>query len=231
MTAPGSSSLLTDCIRRHLPAGPAPDPVPLRAGLKGRLTGTRKPRGKRHELVSLVSVLVPGVAAACSGPLAVAQAAAGWEQEVLAAHGCWKSPRTGLRTAPSASMLDRLGKLLDPDDLEAALPACLAGIALDPAVPAAYTARRQEEQRRTGERRKKRKRKPPAAESFREEREDGWFRPHPAHPWLDPAACGDPGHVPARQGAAVDGKERKGAKAGGERRCTCSPPSLTCRAS
>jgi hypothetical protein len=66
--------------------------------------------------------------------------------------------------------------------------------------------------------RKKRKRKPPAAESFREERQDGWFRPHPQHPWLDPAACGDPGHVPARQGVAVDGKERKGAKAGGGRK-------------
>ena len=35
-----------------------------------------------------------------------------------------------------------------------------------------------------------------------------------AHPWLDPAACGAPGHVPARQGIAVDGKERKGAKYG-----------------
>ena len=32
-----------------------------------------------------------------SGPLAVAQAAAGWDQEVLAAHGCRISPRTGLR--------------------------------------------------------------------------------------------------------------------------------------
>ena len=55
-------------------------------------------------------------------------------------------------------------------------------------------------------------------ESFREEREDGWFRPHPQHPWLDPAVCGDPGHVPARRGVAVDGKERKGAKAGGKKK-------------
>jgi predicted transposase YbfD/YdcC len=29
---------------------------------------------------------------------------------------------------------------------------------------------------------------------------------------------GDPGHVPARQGVAVDGKERKGAKAGGKKK-------------
>jgi predicted transposase YbfD/YdcC len=214
LTAPGSSSWLTDCIRRHLPAGITPDPVSVREVLEGRLTDLRKPRGKRHPLPSLVSVLAAGVAAALSGPLAVAQAAAGWDQEVLAAHGCWTSPRTGLRAAPSASMLDRLPKLVDPDEFEAALAACAAAFALDPAVPAAYAAHRAEQQREQEEKRKKRKRKPPSAEAFREEREDGWFRPHPAHPWLDPAACGDPGHVPARQGVAVDGKERKGAKAG-----------------
>jgi predicted transposase YbfD/YdcC len=168
----------------------------------------------RHALPSVVSVAAAGVAAALSGPLPIAQAAAGWDQEVLAAHGCWVSPRTGLRAAPPASMLDRLGKLLDPDEFEAALTAAVAVLALDPAVPAAYAAHREQQRHAQEEKRKKRKRKPPAAESFREEREDGWFRPHPAHPWLDPAACGDPGHVPARQGVAVDGKERKGAKAG-----------------
>jgi predicted transposase YbfD/YdcC len=213
LTAPEHSSWLTDCVRRHLPAGIVPDPVPLREALEGLLTDPRKARGKRHLLPSLVSVLVAGVAAACSGPLAVAQAAVGWDQGVLAAHGCWVSPRTGLRVAPSASMLDRLPKLVDPDEFEAALTAAVAAAALDPAVPAAYASHREQQQREQEEKRK-RKRKPPAAESFREEREDGWFRPHPAHPWLDPAACGDPGHVPARQGVAVDGKERKGAKAG-----------------
>ena len=86
----------------------APDPVSFREVLEGRLTDERKARGKRHLLPSLVSVLVAGLAAACTGPLAVAQAAAGWDQEVLAAHGCWVSPRTGKRAAPSASMLDRL---------------------------------------------------------------------------------------------------------------------------
>jgi predicted transposase YbfD/YdcC len=189
--------------------------VPFRRALEGRLTDIRRPRGKRHALASLVSVAAAGVAAALSGPLAIAQAAAGWDQEVLAAHGCWISPRTGKRAAPSASMLDRLPKLVDPGEFEAALTAAVAAAALDPAVPAAYAAHRAEQQRENEEKRKKRRRKPSAAEGFREEREDGWFRPHPAHPWLDPAACGDPGHVPARQGVAVDGKERKGAKAGG----------------
>ena len=218
LTAPVSSSWLTDCVRRHLPAGTAPDPVFLRESLEGRLTDARKARGKRHPLASLVSVLVAGVAAACSGPLAVAQAAAGWDQEVLAAHGCWTCPRTGLRAAPSASMLDRLGRLLDADEFEAALSAVLAAMALDPAIPAAYAAHRAEQQREQEKQRGKRKRKPPAAASFREERGDGWFRPHPAHPWLDPAVTGDPGHLPARQGVAVDGKERKGAKSGGRKK-------------
>jgi len=193
-----------------------PDPVSLRAVLEGRLTDTRKPRGKRHPLPSLVSVLVAGVASAHGGPLAVAQAAAGWDQEVLAAHGCRVSPRTGLRVAPSASMLDRLPRLLDADEFEAALSACVAAAALDPAIPAAYAAHRAGRQREQEEKRKKRK--PPAAESFREEREDGWFRPHPQHPWLAPAVAGDPGHVPARRAVAVDGKERKLAKAGGNKK-------------
>lgn len=188
--------------------------MPLREVLDRLLTDTRKARGKRHRLSSVVSVLVAGVAAACTGPLAVAQAAAGWDQDVLAAHDCWISPRTGKRTAPSASMLDRLPKLADPDELEAALTAAAAVAALDPAIPAAYAAHRVEHRRDQEERQKKRKRKRPAAEAFREERGDGWFRPYPQHPWLDPAVCGDPGHVPARQGVAVDGKERKGAKAG-----------------
>jgi predicted transposase YbfD/YdcC len=218
LTAPESSSWLTDCLRRHLPAGTAFDPVPFRESLDGRLTDVRKDRGKRHELVSLVSVMAGGAAGAHYGPLQAAQAAAGWDQDVLAAHGCWTSPRTGLRAAPSASMLDRLGRLLDPDEFETALTAAVAVLALDPAIPAAYAAHRAEQRRGQEEKRKKRKRKPPAAESFREEREDGWFRPHPAHPWLDPAACGDPGHVPARRAVAVDGKERKGAKAGGNRK-------------
>jgi predicted transposase YbfD/YdcC len=115
-------------------------------------------------------------------------------------------------------MLDRLPRLLDADELEAALTGAVAALALDPAIPAAYAAHRAEQRREQQERQKKRKRKPPAAEAFREDRKDGWFRPHPLHPWLDPAVTGDPGHVPARRAVAVDGKERKGAKAGGNKK-------------
>ena len=104
------------------------DPVSLRESLEGRLTDSRKARGKRHPLPSLVPVMAAGAAAALTGPLAVAQAAAGWDQEVLAAHGCWTCPRTGLRASPSASMLGRLARLLDADELEAALSAAVAAL-------------------------------------------------------------------------------------------------------
>jgi predicted transposase YbfD/YdcC len=208
------SSSLIELVRRHLPGGTAPDPVPLRAALAARLGDQRKRRGIRHALASLLSVLVAGVACGLDGPLAIAQAAAGWDQELLAAHGCRRSPATGLLAAPSASTLYRLPRHLDPDGLEAALSGCLAAAALDPQVTALAAARRQEENRAREEKRKKRKRTPPAAEALREERADGWFRAAPGHPWLDPAVTGDPGHVPARPAAAVDGKERKGAKAG-----------------
>jgi len=140
-----SSSWLAGCIRRHLPAGTAPDPVSLRESLEDLLTDPRKPRGKPHPLPSLVSVMVAGVASGHGGALAVAQAAAGWDQDVLAGHGCRISPRTGLRVPPSASMLDWLPRLLDADEFEAALSACLAQAALDPAIPAAYAAHRQDE--------------------------------------------------------------------------------------
>ena len=213
-----ASSWLIECIRRHFPSGAAPDPVRFRESLAGWLADLRGLNGIRHRLASLVSVAVAGTAAGHGGPLAIAQAAAGWGQDVLAAHGCRVSPRTGLRVAPSASTLGRLPEMIDPDRFEAALTACVAEAALDPAVPAAYAAHRKDEQRKKEENRKKRKRKPPAAGSFREERGDGWFRPHPSHPWLDPAVTGDPGHVPARQGLAVDGKERKLAKAGGKKK-------------
>ncbi|MGH3403554.1 MAG: ISAs1 family transposase [Streptosporangiaceae bacterium] len=206
-------SSLISLVRRYLGGGEAPEPGLLLRALAGRLTDSRKRRGIRHQLVPAVSVLVAGAACGHGTPLAIAEAAAGWDQELLAAHGCRISPATGLRAAPSARTLYRIPQILDADQFEAALTGALADAALDPQVTAAVAAGRQDQRRKKEENRKKRK--PPAAESFREEREDSWFRPHPLHPWLNPAVTGDPGHVPARHGVAVDGKERKGAKAGG----------------
>ena len=197
MTAPESSSWLTDCLRRHLPAGTAFDPVPFRGSLDGRLTDVRKDRGKRHELVSLVSVMAGGAAGGHYGPLQVAQAAEGWDQDVLAAHGCRVSPRTGLRVAPSASMLDRLGKfLLDPDEFEAAVSAAVAVIALDPGIPAAYAAHRAEQRAGEQERRKGRSgSRPLRPASRRSGKTAGSGRTRPI-PGLIPPRAGIPGTFP-----------------------------------
>jgi predicted transposase YbfD/YdcC len=157
-------------------------------------------------------VLVAGVACGYTGPLAIAQAAAGWDQELLAAHGTRRNPATGLHEPPSASTLGRLPRLLDADELEAGLSAWAAGAALDPQLAARVVARRAS----TGKEKGRRRRKPPAATALREVRADGQVRAAPGHPWLDLAITGDPGHVPGRPAVAVDGKERKLAKAAGK---------------
>ncbi len=102
------SSSLIEAVRRHLGGGQAPEPGVLRRALAGRLADSRKRRGIRHELAPVVSVLVAGAACGHGSPLAIAQAAAGWDQELLAVHGCRISPPTGLRVPPSARTLYRI---------------------------------------------------------------------------------------------------------------------------
>jgi predicted transposase YbfD/YdcC len=219
---PVYASSLMGVIRCHLGAAGAPlapsgaVPGPLREVLAARLADPRKPRGIRHSLGSLVSVLVAGVACGYSSFLAIAGAAAGWDQDVLAAHGTRRNPVTGLHEPPSASTLGRLPALLDADELEAGLSACLAPVALDPALAARVAARAAARKNSGGT--SKRRRKPPAGEALREVRGDGWFRAAASHPWLDPAVTGDPAHRPARPAVGVDGKERKLAKAGGKKK-------------
>jgi hypothetical protein len=112
------ASSLMEVVRCHLgAAGAPPAPASLREVLAAGLADPRKPRGIRHALGSLASVLVAGVACGYSSPLAIAGAAAGWDQEVLAAHGTRRNPRTGAFEPPSASTLGRLPALLDADQL------------------------------------------------------------------------------------------------------------------
>jgi predicted transposase YbfD/YdcC len=214
---PVYASSLMEVVRCHLgAAGAAPAPASIREVLAARLTDPRKPQGIRHSLSSLVSVLVAGVACGYSSPLAIAGVAAGWDQDVLAAHGTRRNPRTGVFEPPSASTLGRLPALLDADQLEAALSACLAAAALDPQLADRIAARAAAG--KDGTKNKRRRRKPPAGEALRETRADSWVRAASGHPWLDPAVTGDPAHRPARPAVGVDGKERKLAKAGGKKK-------------
>jgi hypothetical protein len=84
---PVYASSLMEVVRCHVgTAGAPPEPASLREVLGTRLADPRKPRGIRHSLPSLVSVLVAGVACGHGSPLAIA-GAAGWDQDVLAGHG------------------------------------------------------------------------------------------------------------------------------------------------
>jgi hypothetical protein len=132
-----SSSWLADCICRHLPAGTG--------------TGSRVPAG-----VAGGSPDRSAEAAGKAASAAVAGIGDGRGRGVRARRGaggelgpgrCW--PGTAAASArgpgcvpPSASMPDRLPRLLDADEFEAAPSACLAQAALDPAIPAAYAVMR-----------------------------------------------------------------------------------------
>src|SRR5258708_21305634 len=122
---PVYASSLIKVARCHLAAAGAPlaplapggrAPAPLREVLEARLTDPRKPRGIRHSLGSLVSVLVAGVACGDSSILAIAGAAAGCNPDVLAAHATRRNAATRLHEPPSAATLDRRSALVDAPD-------------------------------------------------------------------------------------------------------------------
>jgi predicted transposase YbfD/YdcC len=127
------------------------------------------------------------------------------------------SPATGQLVAPSTSTLTRLPALLDADEMEAVLSSWLAPVALQAPDSSTPEITRAGARHGSGQRTRRRRGKPPAAQALRETRADGWVRAASTHPWLDPTRIGDPGHLPARPAVAVDGKERKRAKAGGQR--------------
>jgi predicted transposase YbfD/YdcC len=206
------------------PQAPEEAAAPLLAVLAG-LTDRRSRRGVRHSLASVLSVLVVAVACGAAGPLAVAQFAAGFSQELLAALGCRRDRRTGLLKAPSASTFDRVRHCVDVTELEAALSSWAAARALTPrpapapepapvAVPEPPVAVPEPPVVAAPARPKR----PSAADELREVRADGWVRAAPEHPFVDPQVLGDPGHRPARAGLGVDGKERRGARKGGRRK-------------
>lgn len=189
----------------------------LREVLETRITDPRCRRGRRYRLASLLSVLIAGVACGYDGFLAIADAAAGWDQDVLGAHGVRVNPATGAYEAPSASTLTRLPAGVDADELEAAISDRVARWALDPATPARIARRGQAA--RTGRGTTsgagtRRRRKPTAAAALARVNEAGHRQAAPGHPWLDPGVIVDSARRPARVALAVDGTQRWLAKAG-----------------
>src|SRR5260370_21407679 len=141
------------------------------------------------------AVLVGGVGCGYASILAITVAAAGWDREVLAAHGVRRNPQTGEHEPPSASTLGRVPALLDADELEAGLSGWIAAAALGPRLAARVAARRSG---RKKEDKARRPRKPPAPAALRQAKDAGRARAAPRPPALDPAATRHPGHLPAR---------------------------------
>ncbi|MEX5713238.1 transposase family protein [Parafrankia sp. FMc6] len=103
-----------------------PPPAELAASLAGVFAGARDRRGARglrHQLPSLLATFTLAVACGAARIAPAASMAAGWDQQVLEALGCRRSPATGLFEAPSASTLGRLHKAVDVVALQADLVA------------------------------------------------------------------------------------------------------------
>ena len=97
--------------------------------------------GLRHELGPAVSVLVAARRAARQ-PAGGRAGGGGLGPGAAGGARLPGSPGDRRRVAPSARTLYRIPAMLDADEFEAALAGALADAALDPAVPAAYAARR-----------------------------------------------------------------------------------------
>ena len=170
----------------------------------------------------VVSVLAVGAACGYRGPLAIAEAAAGWDQELLAAHGCRVNPATGLRVAPSARTLYRVPEGLDADELEAALTAALADAALDlrsrPRPP--RSGRRSwGRRRRSGSRSRQRR-----GASARSGRTAGSGRTRCTRGWI-PRSRGIRGKARPGTRWPWTARSARARRPAGTTRCTCSPPS------
>lgn len=102
-------------------------------GVLSTITDERDPRGRRHELAT---VLVVAVAAVVAGSRSLA-GIAGWAADLP--H--WARPRLGIgRRPPSLSTIRRVLLQVDADVLDAVLHAWLAALAPPPQVPDAFRA-------------------------------------------------------------------------------------------
>jgi predicted transposase YbfD/YdcC len=114
-----------------VPAGVADAGADLLTHL-GRLTDPRKARGRRHTMASLLAVAAAAVLAGARSLTAVGEWAADSSEQVLAALGVRRSPRTGRHVAPDEATIRRLLQKVDPDQLDDALAAWITARAPSP---------------------------------------------------------------------------------------------------
>lgn len=119
--------------RSDAPGLPPPCPVPaarltsLWESFRARLTDPRKPKGKRHLLATLLTLIALAMTAGCRGPHALAEFAASLNHGQRRRLRCRPRPRTRRQwDVPGERTFRRLLKLVDAEALKDALVAWMA---------------------------------------------------------------------------------------------------------
>jgi DDE_Tnp_1-associated len=132
-----SSSPIPTATHRLAPPAPlAPDQCRSLLGCLAQIADPRYRRGRRHQLVGVLGVAVCAVLAGARTLAAIGEWAGDVPGQVLAALGTRRDPWTGAWQPPAEATVRRVLARVDPDALDRAIGAWLAG--QQPSAHAAY---------------------------------------------------------------------------------------------
>ena len=127
MPAPRSSRIPTAGKRLDTPIALAPDQCRSLLDHLAQITDPRHRRGRRHPLVTVLAVAVAAVLAGATSLAAIGEWAADAPGPVLAALGVRRHPLRRVWRPPSEATVRRVLARVDPDALDRAIGAWLAG--------------------------------------------------------------------------------------------------------
>jgi predicted transposase YbfD/YdcC len=122
-----SSPIPAAAQRLAPPAALAPDQYHDLLGYLAQIADPRHRRGRRHPLVSVLGVAVCAVLAGARSLAAIGEWASDAPGQVLAALGTHRDPWTGAWQPPAEATVRRVLARIDPDALDRAIGAWLAG--------------------------------------------------------------------------------------------------------
>jgi predicted transposase YbfD/YdcC len=126
---PACSSSPTAAVANRLapPAALAPDQCRSLLGYLAQIADPRHRRGRRHPLVGVLGVAVCAVLAGARSLVAIGEWASDAPWQVLAALGTRRDPLTGAWRPPGEATVRRVLARVDPDAVDRAIGAWLAG--------------------------------------------------------------------------------------------------------
>jgi predicted transposase YbfD/YdcC len=122
-----SSPIAAVAHRLAQPAALAPDQCRSLLGYLAQIADPRHRRGRRHQLVGVLGVAVCAVLAGARSLVAIGEWASDAPWQVLAALGTRRDPLTGAWRPPGEATVRRVLACVDPDALDRAIGAWLAG--------------------------------------------------------------------------------------------------------